>query len=231
MAKQENFSKRINLLQPELVPPKERLTLGSMMSLWVIVLVGFLIAQSIVETLLLNEKGLNQALKNEQIELSAKTNLLQQKLAANKIDKALQSQLDATKLLLGDKTQLFQKLSAQEGELVDGFSLLMNELARYHHNQIMLESIYVNETNISIKGKATKAEFVPSWLSGFESSAFMKNKRFAGFKVSGQDEGVVFAVSTDPNVELLVSDAAEQSTAPQSVQGVQVNQGASNVGG
>lgn len=187
----------INLLQPELLPEKVLLTLPRVVGIWCLVLVimvGWAI-KSNVEQQSLQAKLI--VLKKENNQFKNKQNSLTSQLSARKVDSALAEKLTTVKLLLNNKQALHAKLTNPNKTFVTGFAAAMEDLAQLHHQDIRLESININNDNMTFKGLALTPEAVPAWLAGFENSVLLSGKSFSRFKLSENEENLTeFMVSS-----------------------------------
>lgn len=193
---------RINLLQPELTPVKQTFTLGRVVGLWGIVLLGMIVW---AVSLTLKQSSLSDEIASSQIAFDSNKNTLtelQTMLANRKPDPALQSELETLNKVINDKSGLQQQLTNEKHSQVVGFAQIMTELAKYHHKDIRLTRVYVNPNNIAIQGTARHAEVVPYWLSGFEHASFLSGQTFSDFSMNtDEDEGLVFNVSSTQALE------------------------------
>lgn len=195
-----NHKSRINLLQSELIPVKQILTLTNVALIWVLLLVIMLSlsAIKILEAKKINQqyssiKGLNNTQKRTLVEM-------QNMLVNRKEDPALASELAKLKFVLKHKNLLKASLTNQDDTKVSGYAKVMTELARFHHKEIRLLSAQVSTSNISLSGITKHPEAVPHWLTNFEDASFLRGQMFANFSiVENEDKSVVFNVSTLPD--------------------------------
>lgn len=187
----------INLLQPELLPEKVLLTLPRVVLLWVTAFT-LMLAWGILTSFQ------HQALQ-EELTVLKKEKVKQDKLLANlttqltsrKVDNHLVEKLDTIKLLINKKKALHEKLTNPNKTYVAGFAIAMNELAQLHHKDIRLQSININNDNMTFSGLALTPEAVPAWLAGFENSLLLSGKLFSHFKLSENEQQMTeFMVSS-----------------------------------
>jgi len=190
----------INLLQAELLPEKVLLTLSRVVLVLSLVLVamgGWAVATHYTQ------QSLNAKLILLQQENSKQTKLLATltaQLTARKIDRKLADRLATIQLLMRNKKALHAKLTNPNVTYVAGFATAMDELAQLHHQDIRLESININNDNMTFTGLALSPEAVPAWLAGFENSVLLSGKSFSHFKLSENEQKLTeFMVSSKVN--------------------------------
>lgn len=187
----------INLLQPELLPKQVLVTLSRVILTWIIaftLMLAWGIATDFRHQTLQGQLTILQKEKAKQDELLA--NLTTQ-LTSRKVDSQLTEKLATIKLLMNNKQVLHEKLTNPNKTYVTGFAIAMNELAQLHHQDIRLQSININNDNMTFSGLALTPEAVPAWLAGFESSSLLSGKSFSHFKLSENEQHVTeFTVSS-----------------------------------
>ena len=199
-ANNSEYKYNINLLQPELLPKKELLTLPRVVATWC-VLLGVMIAwtmithysqQSLVAQL--------SVLKEENSTYTNQLEILTTQLAARKVDSQLEEKLSTVKLLMNNRQALHAKLTNPNKTYVAGFSVAMDELAQLHHQDIRLESININNDDMTFSGLALSPEAVPAWLARFENSVLLSGKSFSHFKLAENERNITeFMVSSKIN--------------------------------
>ncbi len=187
----------INLLQPELFPKKVMLTLSRVVTIWLLVL---LVMIGWAVTVHYEQLSLQQTLTTTQqtnSKLSAQVETLTTQLSNRKVDSELAEKLANVKLLMNNKQALHVKLTDPNVTYVAGFAKAMDELAQLHHQDIRLESININNNDMTFSGLALTPEAVPAWLAGFENSTLLSGKSFSQFKLSENEESITeFTVSS-----------------------------------
>lgn len=187
----------INLLQPELLPKQVLLTLPRVLLLWVVAFTLMLCwgtithfqHQSLQEKLSVLEK------ENAKQDNSFKS--LTAQLTSRKVDKNLTDKLATIKLLMGNKQALHERLTNPNKTYTAGFAIVMNELAQLHNKDIRLQTININNDNMTFTGFALTPEAVPAWLSGFEDSLLLSGKSFSHFKLLENEQHITeFMVSS-----------------------------------
>ena len=187
----------INLLQPELLPEKVLLTLPRVVLLWgaaFTLMLGWGIATDFQHQSLQNKLNVLQKEKVQQDKLLAS---LTTQLTSRKVDRKLADKLATIKLLMDNKKALHEKLTNPNKTYVAGFATAMNELAQLHNQGIRLQTININNDNMTFSGLALTPEAVPAWLAGFENSLLLSGKSFSHFKLSENDQHITeFTVSS-----------------------------------
>lgn len=187
----------INLLQPELLPEKVLLTLPRVVIVWSLVLfvmIGWAVAANYTQHSL---KETLTALQHENSQYTKQVATLTEQLTARKVDSQLTDRLATIKLLMNNKQALHAKLTNPNKTYVAGFAGAMDDLAQLHHQDIRLETININNDNMTFTGLALTPEAVPAWLAGFEKSLLLSGKSFSHFKLSENEQNITeFMVSS-----------------------------------
>ncbi len=188
---------RINLLQPELLPEQVLLTLPRVVLLWFAaftLMLGWGIVTNFQHQSL--QQKLNVLQKEKVKQDKSFTNLTTQ-LTSRKVDSQLADKLTTIKLLMSNKQALHKKLTNPNKTYVAGFATAMNELAQMHHQDIRLQTININNDDMTFTGLALSPEAVPAWLAGFENSLLLSGKSFSQFKLSENEQHITaFMVSS-----------------------------------
>lgn len=187
----------INLLQPELLPEKVLLTLPRVVLLWVTaftLMLGWVIATDFQHQSLQDKLKVLQKEKIKEDKLLAS---LTTQITSRKVDSKLVDKLTTIKLLMSRKQGLHEKLTNPNKTYVAGFATAMNELGQLHHKDIRLQTININNDNMTFSGLALTPEAVPAWLAGFENSLLLSGKSFSHFKLSENEQHITeFMVSS-----------------------------------
>ena len=187
----------INLLQPELLPEQVLITLPRVILLWVAAFM-LMLAWGIVtdfQQQTLQEK--HNVLKKDKVKQDKLLASLTTQLTSRKIDSQLADKLATIKLLMRNKQAIHEKLTNPNKTYTSGFAIAMNELAQLHHQDIRLQTININNDNMTFSGLAMTPEAVPAWLAGFENSLLLSGKSFSHFKLSENEQHITeFTVSS-----------------------------------
>ncbi len=187
----------INLLQPELLPEKVLLTLPRVVIVWCLVLF-VMVAWTVVTNY--TQHSLKEKLSVLQHDNNKYTNQLEKltaQLTSRKVDSKLADKLSMLKLLMDNKQAVHVKLTNPNKTYVAGFAAAMDDLAQLHHQDIRLETININNDNMTFSGLALTPEAVPAWLAGFENSLLLSGKSFSHFKLSENEQNITeFTVSS-----------------------------------
>ncbi len=187
----------INLLQPELLPEKIFLTLPRVVSTWVIAFTLMLSWGVYTEFEHKSLQGKLNVLQKEKATQDKQLADLTLQITSRKVDSNLAENLASIKLLISNKQALHEKLTNPNKTYVAGFATAMNELAQLHHQDVRLQSININNDDMTFSGLALTPEAVPAWLAGFENSLLLSGKSFSHFKLSENEESITeFTVSS-----------------------------------
>lgn len=188
----------INLLQAELLPKQDLLTLKRVALSWGALIVVLVLA------ILITKYQINQSnqklgqLRVEQSQQNKQINDLEQKLKLNVPKPSLTAKLAKTKLLLANKKALYSELTNVNSTYVVGFAKAMTDLSEMHSRDISLQEVSITHDEMSFTGIARTPESVPAWLAQFESSTVLSGKVFNYFSLEEHEESdfINFVVST-----------------------------------
>ena len=187
----------INLLQPELLPEQVLITLPRVVLVWIAaftLMLGWAIVTDLQQQTLQEKRNVLQKAKVKQDELLAS---LTSQLTSRRVDRQLVDKLATIKLLMRNKQALHEKLTNPNKTYTSGFAIAMTELAQLHHQDIRLQTININNDNMTFSGVALTPEAVPEWLAGFENSLLLSGKSFSHFKLSENEQHMTeFTVSS-----------------------------------
>lgn len=188
----------INLLQAELLPKKDLLSLKRIVIAWGVLILFFTLA---IFTTQFQIGQNNQKLGQLRVEQSQQNNQLadlEQKLKLNVASSTLITKLAAVKLLLINKKALYSELTNVNSTFVVGFAKAMTDLSEMHSRDISLHSVNITREEMSFSGLARTPESVPAWLAQFETSSVLSGKVFSYFSLNQEDEShlINFVVST-----------------------------------
>ncbi|MGL1956524.1 MAG: hypothetical protein OCD00_04340 [Colwellia sp.] len=190
----------INLLQPELLPEMPLLSFKRVVVIWLVVFI-------VMSVWILAEKQNHQVLTKQYKSLqqtnhkqSALVKTLEEQISNRKVNSALKEKLDTLKLLMTNKQALHTKLTDTNQTFVTGFASAMSELADFHHKDIRLQAVKINNNDMTFSGLTKVPEAVPAWLAGFEHSVLLSGKSFVHFKLSQNEQNITeFVVSSAVN--------------------------------
>jgi Tfp pilus assembly protein PilN len=187
----------INLLQPELLPKQVLMTLPRVILMWIVAFTLMLGWGVMTDFQYQKSKEKLIALQKEKAKQDELLTTLTAQLTSRKVDSKLVEKLGTIKLLINNKQVLHEKLTNPNKTYAKGFAIAMNELAELHHQDIRLQSININNDNMTFSGLALTPEAVPAWLAGFENSSLLSGKSFSHFKLSENDQHITeFTVSS-----------------------------------
>ena len=190
----------INLLQPELLPKQPLVTLHRMLLVWGVVLALMLAWSQYLES---QNKSLTQTTDKLSVENKNKTVIfaeIQKKIKARRTDPALEAKYSTLKLVMKNKQALHARLTDPKQTYSTGFAHSMTELSKYHHKDISLQQVIIDQNEMSFSGLAKKPESVPQWLSGFEQSELLSGKHFKHFKLEENENKItVFTIGSTFN--------------------------------
>ena len=114
-----------------------------------------------------------------------------------KINPALLSQVENNQKNISFKKRILSEISGQEGLKTNGFSKLMNDLARHHQTGLWLTHINLNGVNVMMEGAANESAIIPKWLSTLGQTDYFKGQEFAGTRLyRDTDQQLKFIIET-----------------------------------
>ncbi len=187
----------INLLQAELFPEKQFLTLTRVCAAWVATLVFMAIwALSIEVSYEQSATTYNALLKDKKLK-TEQVKSLEAQLKNRQVSAKLSNELNSLQLVMRHKDALLAKLTNQNETFAGGFVMAMNDLSAMHHKDIRLQTISINSTDMTFTGLARNPQAVPAWLAGFQKSRLLSGKAFVQFKLNKNEQNVTeFVVSS-----------------------------------
>jgi hypothetical protein len=193
----EHKKQTINLLQPELLPEQVLLSLPRVTIIWAVafaVMIGWAILAHYQQQVFTAQQ---KTLEKEKAKQTQTLDRLSLQLSARKVNSELTEKLVTLKLLMANKHALHAKLTDSNQTYVAGFAVAMSELSQMHHQDIRLQSIHINNDNMTFSGLALNPDAVPAWLAGFENSLLLSGKVFGHFKLSENKQNMIeFVVSS-----------------------------------
>ena len=187
----------INLLSDDLLPKADFLTLSRVVGLWLVVLVGSIMATVITSNSLTKEQSKYTQLVEEKDASDALLTNLEQQISSNRADGVLLDELEQLKTLVNMKSTVAKKLSDEVSDDAFGYSSTMSALADLHHRDISLNRVAIIDNEITFIGHAKDADSVPQWLSGLEKSDLLKGMKFSQFSLSESENKLTqFIVSS-----------------------------------
>ena len=187
----------INLFQAELLPKRPLVSLNRVVAVWLFLgVIMFAWGQyTSHQTQLTNKEltRLNIEKKNKTAQLADIQNLIQQR----KKDPALEARVNTLKMVIRNKQALHAKLTDPNQTQLAGFASSMTELSKYHHKNISLQEVFIQQNEINLTGLAKTPEAVPQWLSAFEDSTLLSGKNFSNFKLyENENKITVFKIGS-----------------------------------
>ncbi len=202
---------RINLLQPSLLPVKQRLTLervGMAVAAVLLVLVAFIV--------LLQQQVAGQ---KEQLTISAtQHDLLETEVAelTRKIHLMQPSKpLQMTVQQLKDKHQGLQqveKLLNNDKFLIEpGFYNLMRDLSAAADQQVWLQNFTVSRGELRVGGLAQRPADVPNWIDKLGLQLSMQGRALSQLELTTEEDGSVRFEASHTRSQMASDNAVEVS--------------------
>jgi Tfp pilus assembly protein PilN len=209
----------INLLQAELIVKPPLWNLQRVVVLWFVSLFLCLSWWGLTDYQHQQKTAQLKAVTEENNRLKAEEEDLKSKINNNTVDPELEEKLNSLTLLMKNKKQVLKQLTDSSSTESVGFSMAMTELASMHHQDISLQKISVNDTDITFSGVARRPEAVPQWLAAFGQSVFLSGKTFSHLSLGQNKQKLTsFIVSSSINVKRDIASSSlsvDQNTASQ----------------
>ncbi|MDM7859149.1 PilN domain-containing protein [Alteromonas sp. ASW11-36] len=190
------MKQRVNLYLPEYRPQLELMSLGTVVTLFVVLLL-IVIGVRIGLTL--------QGSVDQKRLVSLQDNINQKQSLANELTQALKDRNEDPQLLavfaglqdtLQDKQRLKEALEDRENLKSTSFSLMLQELAQQHQDDLWLTRISITEDSMIFDGQALQPESVPQWVSRLGGTQYFSGKQFDQARVFRQERALLFTLST-----------------------------------
>ena len=187
----------VDLYQPKYQPKLRLLSLSIALILWVFTIiccgaVYFYMSYQHQQT-----KAEFVALEQQKQQQDSLFSEISEGLNNRKINPALLSQVENNQKNISFKKRILSEISGQEGLKTNGFSKLMNDLARHHQTGLWLTHINLNGVNVMMEGAANESAIIPKWLSTLGQTDYFKGQEFAGTRLyRDTDQQLKFIIET-----------------------------------
>lgn len=189
---------RVNLFPQELKPKLNLLTVGFVVLMWVL---SGVILFAVSESYKAKYDDMQVQTRDTQQEYNQKTTTLKTYTEArdNRAqDPELVAEVEKLRGEARDKQLLLDELRGREQLKNQGFSLLMDDLAKSHVENIWLNRINIEEKKIRIEGATLESAAVPLWVSQLRESTYFSGRSFAGARMFRDDQDELnFVISSD----------------------------------
>ncbi|WP_417358467.1 PilN domain-containing protein [Gallaecimonas pentaromativorans] len=181
----------LNLLTPDLLPKRERLSAQTMLLSWALLLA-------------LLALGLGwgywqkSGLEAQQRQLKARQQQLQTALTDKEAalkkwlpDPALVAQRDVIAKARDNSRALLARIDELNSLPQQGFSPVLEALAQRSINGLWLDQIAINGQQLSLSGHATKAPLIPKWVQTFAQEPALAGRQFATVGIDKEQDGTL----------------------------------------
>ncbi len=192
---------QVNLLTEELKPRIQPLNFTQLMAAWA-ALVGLLLLVSGGDGASLWQLASQHEETTTQWRTLRDANSRLKASVSEQADPALRLEVDNMRERRDEQRRLMDLLFGYESKQSDGFSLYLNDLARYRVNGIWLRQITLNEggARIHLNGRTTNPEDLPLFLKQLSLGESFRGHRFQNFELRENDEGILEFDISDPEV-------------------------------
>lgn len=195
------MKRTINLYHPSLKPSKERLPLSTVLLVNGAV-IAILIAFTVVFDIFIeSKKQLANNAAAEITQIKRDIDELNETLEKKRNTQSLQQELDDLRLKIENRSQLLNYMQSSElSHNATQYQQVMDDLANFHHTNIWLTSIVIENDSLRLIGNTTQPSAIPLWLQQLQESSFFRGKTFSEvtFKNYKDNEDVkTFTLSTN----------------------------------
>lgn len=181
-----------NLYLPELHPNRERLTLNFLATV-----VGAVIALLVVVTLFgqwaVGSKKAEVTQLQSQLSAIQKQVKEQQDLLNTALnDPQLLAQIASAEQKVAQQQRLLQQMLLTTAGSQTSFAGVLKDIARVDVEDLWLQSIIVNEGQLSLRGSSLNPTILPVWLNSFSAQPNLRGRQFGVFELRvGNDQEVL----------------------------------------
>ncbi|MGR5119907.1 MSHA biogenesis protein MshI [Vibrio astriarenae] len=182
---------QINLFPSHLKPQKAFFTLTNVVAGWGIaaaILVGvYGIYSWQLEKLNKELAAVNQ----ERSQLTAQRAELNKQLEQHRPDAEKVAAVERLKKEVTAMKGALQVINEYDESQQMGYSGVMRSLSELGRNDISLSSIYIDQTNLDLKGLARTASSVPNWVNQFKQEVSLVGRSFEQLNIGRNDDDIV----------------------------------------
>ena len=193
---------RINLYQEQFKPVYYLVNPSLVFGLWLLCIIAVVVFSVLTEIRVNRvETELDTATKLVKSKQDV-TNLLAESVANLKQDPELVATIQRRQEVLAVKNSVMAELAKRHDQKSNGFAQLMLDLARNHHPELWLKTIYLNDAQIRIEGGAAESSAVPKWVNHLSNAEYFQGRSFASAHMYRDgDEQLMFVLNSQSNEE------------------------------
>lgn len=200
------FKTRINLYQKQLKPKVDMLSLGSIATLWGLLIVVGAVAWLVIDKQASAHQAELRDLRERNSEMVAQLEILQARVANRKPDPALAERVTLLEQHLSKQQRLLAELASRESLRQQDFATMLTDLASSARDDIWLESFVIGEQSVTFKGQLSYPQALPQWLKALGETDSFTATTFGMAQVYREDAKLYFELSTPRGTD---SDAGD----------------------
>jgi MSHA biogenesis protein MshI len=137
---------------------------------------------------------MDSELKNylsQEAEFKQQAESLTQRVAQHKPTPAKVAAVARLKLEIEAKRNSLQAVGELDDSQQLGYSGVMRSLAQLGRNDISLNSITINETQLDLHGLAREAKAIPNWVNQFKTELNLVGRTFEKLKIGRNEQNII----------------------------------------
>ena len=186
----------INFYQESLKPRHDPLPLALVVKIFIAAFVVLAVVIALQVWRNNHQQQQLQELTQQHSHLKAEVAELNKQLAQRRDTKNLQQQLEQQQRAEQHRLSLLAYLQGKGSGAPLTYSVLMNDLARYHNPQVWLTEINISQRHVQLQGKTAVPSEIAPWLKQLRNSNYFLGKEFSVLEFDQSDELRQFNVST-----------------------------------
>tara|TARA_B100000700_G_scaffold45646_1_gene47768 strand:- start:44 stop:637 length:594 start_codon:yes stop_codon:yes gene_type:complete len=186
----------INFYQESLKPRHDPLPLALVVKIFIAAFVVLAVVIALQVWRNNHQQQQLQELTQQHSHLKAEVAELNKQLAQRRDTKNLQQQLEQQQRAEQHRLSLLAYLQGKGSGAPLSYSVLMNDLARYHNPQVWLTEINISQRHVQLQGKTAVPSEIAPWLKQLRNSNYFLGKEFSVLEFDQSDELRQFNVST-----------------------------------
>lgn len=188
---------RVNLYRPNLLPPKQRLTLGNL-AVATMGLLGLFLVIGLYSYWQLNRlEDEKQVASAQKAQFDQQKTHLETQIAARTPDQVLIDRVDLETQQIALKRLLMSELSVRATLTSRGFAPVLTDLATVADASVWLNHIVLHEHDVMFAGFAEHPQSIPLWVSKLKTTQTLKGQAFSSMTMDrGDDQPLAFTLSS-----------------------------------
>lgn len=188
---------RVNLYSPNLLPPKQRLTLTNLTAATIGLLGLFLLSGLYSYWQLTRLEDDKQVASAQKAQFDQQKATLEAQIAARVPDQVLVDRVDLETQQIELKRLLMSELSVRATLTSRGFATVLTDLATVADTSVWLNHIVLYEHEVMFAGFAEHPQSIPLWVSKLKTTQTLKGQAFSSMTMDrGDEQPLAFTLSS-----------------------------------